>query len=190
MPIYAVVIAQMPSINTPTIRRLLRWPLPTFWSSADLETWMLDCHWLIARDLCVYACFYAAYQINPSPWNGTQTAIAYTCAYTRGDLCRSINHNTCVSVHFRLHSWVCVLRHTEYNPGLRLCSFTGVPHFMFWWYHSTVKKAESLDSYTVNNVTIARRYMWSIPWYSTANWDTKYLPVPSPKSTQRSTLSL
>ena len=53
MPIYAVVIAQMPSINTPTTRRLLLWPLPAFWSSADLETWMLDCHWLIARDPCV-----------------------------------------------------------------------------------------------------------------------------------------
>ena len=49
MPIYAVVITQMPNINTPTIGRLLRWPLPAFWSSADLETWMLDCHWLIAR---------------------------------------------------------------------------------------------------------------------------------------------
>ena len=53
MPIYAAVIAQMPSINTPTTRRLLRWPLPAFWSSADLETWMLDCHWLIACDICI-----------------------------------------------------------------------------------------------------------------------------------------
>ena len=76
MPIYAAVIAQMPSINTPTIRRLLREPLPAFWSSADLETWMVDCHWLIARDLCVYAGFYVAYKIIPSPWNGTRTAIA------------------------------------------------------------------------------------------------------------------
>ena len=33
---------------------------------------MLDCHWLIARNLCVYASFYAGYKINPSPWNGTQ----------------------------------------------------------------------------------------------------------------------
>ena len=64
MTIYAVVIAQMPSINTPTICRLLLWPLPAFWSSADLETWMLDCHWLIARALWVYAGFYAAYQIK------------------------------------------------------------------------------------------------------------------------------
>ena len=97
MPINAVMIEQMPSINTPTTRRLLRWPLPAFWRSADLEMWMLDCHWLIARDLCVYACFYAAYNINPSPWNGTQTAIAYVCVNTRGDLRRSINHITCES---------------------------------------------------------------------------------------------
>ena len=103
MPIYAVVIAQMASINTPTKRRRLRWPLPAFWSSADLETWMLDCHWLIAHDICVFyaaykinpspwyficrAGFYAAYKINPSPWNGTQTAIAYVCVNTHGDLC-------------------------------------------------------------------------------------------------------
>ena len=53
MPIYAVVIAQISSINTPTIRRLLRWPLPAFWSSADLEMWMLNCHWLIVRAPCV-----------------------------------------------------------------------------------------------------------------------------------------
>ena len=37
------------------IRRLLRCPLLTFWSSDDLATWMLDCHWLIGRDRCVYA---------------------------------------------------------------------------------------------------------------------------------------
>ena len=91
MPIYAVVIAQMASINTPTIRRLFRWTVPAFWSCADLETWMLDCHWLIARYLCVYAGVYAAYKINPSPWNGTQTAFAYVCVDTRGDLRRSIN---------------------------------------------------------------------------------------------------
>ena len=27
----------------------------------------VDCRWLIARDLCVYAGFYAEYKINPSP---------------------------------------------------------------------------------------------------------------------------
>ena len=91
MPVYAVVIAQMASINTPTIRRLLRWTVPAFRSSADPETWMRDCHWLISRDLCVYAGVYAAYQINPSPWNGTQTAFAYVCVDTRGDLRRSIS---------------------------------------------------------------------------------------------------
>ena len=52
-PIYA----QLPSINTSTKRRLLGWHLPTFWSSADLETWMLNCHWLIARDPCVLRWF-------------------------------------------------------------------------------------------------------------------------------------
>ena len=66
MPIYAVVIAQMASINTPTIRRLLRWTVPAFWSSADPETWLLDCHWLIAHDLCVYAGVYAVYKNNKS----------------------------------------------------------------------------------------------------------------------------
>ena len=86
-----LVIAQMASINTPTIRRLLRWTVPAFWSSADTETWMLGCHWLIARYLCVYAEVYAAYTINPSPWNGTQTVFAYVCVDTRGDLRRSIN---------------------------------------------------------------------------------------------------
>ena len=91
MPIYAVVIAQMASINTPTILRLLRWTVPAFWSSADLEKWMLDCHWLIYHDLCVDAGVYAAYKINPSHWNGTQTAFAYVCVDTRGDLRRSIN---------------------------------------------------------------------------------------------------
>ena len=35
--------------------------------SYNTPTWMLDCHWLIARDLCVYAGFYAEYKINPSP---------------------------------------------------------------------------------------------------------------------------
>ena len=119
MPIYAVVIAQMASINTPTTRRLLRWPLPAFWSSADLETWMLDCHWLIARDLCVYEGFYATYKINPSPWNGTQIAIAYVCVDTRGDLWMSINHITRVSAWTRLRSCVCVLRRTEYKPGFK-----------------------------------------------------------------------
>ena len=70
MPIYAVGIAQVPSINTPTIRR-----------PGDV-----DCHWLIVRDLCVYAGFYAEYKINPSPWNGTQTAIAYVSAHIRADI--------------------------------------------------------------------------------------------------------
>ena len=91
MPIYAAVIAQMPSINTPTIRQLLRGPFPAFWSSADLETWMLNCQWQIIRDLCVHAGLYATYKINPSPRNGTQTAIAYVCVHTRRDLRRSIN---------------------------------------------------------------------------------------------------
>ena len=36
------------------------------------------------RDICVYAG--AAHEINPSPWNGTQTAIAYVCVHTRRDL--------------------------------------------------------------------------------------------------------
>ena len=91
MPICAAVIAQMPSINTPTIRQLLRGPFPAFWSSADLETWMLNCQWQIIRDLCVHAGLYATYKINPSPRNGTQTAIAYVCVHTRRDLRRSIN---------------------------------------------------------------------------------------------------
>ena len=51
MPIYAVEIAQVPSIDTPTIRRLLR----------------VDAGLSLARDLCVYAGFYAEYKINPSP---------------------------------------------------------------------------------------------------------------------------
>ena len=80
---------------------------------------MLDCHWLIARDLCVYAGVYAAYKINPSPWNGTQTAIAYVCVDTRGDLRRSINHIT-------LCTLVCAVRSAYYgvrsiNPALRAC---------------------------------------------------------------------
>ena len=57
----------------------------------------LSSNWLIAGDLRVYAGFYATYKINPSPWNGTQTAIAYVCVDTRGDLRRSINHITRVS---------------------------------------------------------------------------------------------
>ena len=51
MPIYAVGIAQVPSVNTPTIRRLLR----------------VDAGLSLARNLCAYASFYATYKINPSP---------------------------------------------------------------------------------------------------------------------------
>ena len=50
MPIYAVGITQVPSVNTPTIRRLLR----------------VDAGLSLAN-LCVYASFYATYKINPSP---------------------------------------------------------------------------------------------------------------------------
>ena len=84
---------------------------------------MLDYHWLLARDLCVYAGFYAAYKINPSPRNGTQTAIAYVCVNTRGDLRMSINHITRVSALTRLRSWVTVVGSAYYgvrsiNPAL------------------------------------------------------------------------
>ena len=44
MPIYAVGIAQVPSVTL-----LLQY--------AVFYAWMLDCHWLIARNLCVYAGF-------------------------------------------------------------------------------------------------------------------------------------
>ena len=43
--------------NTPTFTLTFA---PLF-EAADLETWMLDCHWLLARHLCVCAGFYAGY---------------------------------------------------------------------------------------------------------------------------------
>ena len=47
--------------------------------------WMLDCHWLIASNLCAYASFYATYKINPSPWNGTQP-IFLRCLRIRAEI--------------------------------------------------------------------------------------------------------
>ena len=59
----------MPSINTPTIRRLLR----------------VDAGLSLANSpqpLRIGRLLRAAYDINPSPWNGTQTAVAYNvCVY-------------------------------------------------------------------------------------------------------------
>ena len=92
---------------------------------------MLDCHWLIDRNLCVYAGFYVAYKINPSPWNGTQTAIAYVCVYTRRDLRRSIT-----PLRAYLRRFVCAVRSAYYglrsiNPTLLRYTATYVIFFPF-----------------------------------------------------------
>ena len=52
---------------------------------AVFYAWMLDGHWLIARNLCVYASFYATFKINPSPWNGTQP-ILRRCLRIRAEI--------------------------------------------------------------------------------------------------------
>ena len=112
-PTYTVVTAHRPIINTPTIRRLY--------------AWMLDCHWLIARDLCVYAGFYATYNINPSPWNGTQAAVAFIpcinhiCLGIRAEIRMEYKRHyarICVDsfAHFSLRT-----TRTECKPGFRKC---------------------------------------------------------------------
>ena len=62
--------------------------------------------------LARYLCVYASYKINPSPWNGTQTAFAYVCVDTRDDLRRSINPH---------YARICVNAYTQ--KGIRTTAY-------------------------------------------------------------------
>ena len=77
-------IVQMPSINTPTIRRLLR--VDAGLSLAHPRPLRIR---RLLRDIKNKSIFVE--------WYGTQTAIAYVCVHTRRDLRRSINAITRVS---------------------------------------------------------------------------------------------